>query len=281
MHLPLIVPPGCGFRVGSETREWVPGKAWVFDDTIEHEAWNLSDVPRGVLIFDIWNPFLTAGGARPGPRRHGDRRHVLRHIRAGSAVSPGERGSRSRAPPALLLGALALTAAPLAAGAAQPAAPAPQSSLQACASIAADADRLACYDRLAGRAVPSVPAHGATAVAPRRHRLHASRTARAAACCRRPPLYRRPRSLSGSMRPNTPSRPLWRPPLSLEARVVALGKSANGHMTVSLEGGAVWELDDSDPLLAVGETVTITRATFGSYLMHTPSKRTHRARRLS
>jgi len=60
VHLPLIVPPGCGFRVGSETREWVPGKAWVFDDTIEHEAWNESDVPRAILIFDIWNPFLTA-----------------------------------------------------------------------------------------------------------------------------------------------------------------------------------------------------------------------------
>ena len=59
VHLPLIVPPDCGFRVGSETREWVPGKAWVFDDTIEHEAWNLSDTPRAILIFDIWNPFLT------------------------------------------------------------------------------------------------------------------------------------------------------------------------------------------------------------------------------
>ena len=59
VHLPLIVPPNCGFRVGSETREWVPGKAWVFDDTIEHEAWNLSDVPRAILIFDIWNPLLT------------------------------------------------------------------------------------------------------------------------------------------------------------------------------------------------------------------------------
>ena len=58
VHLPLIVPPGCGFRVGSETREWVPGTEWVFDDTIEHEAWNQSDVPRGILIFDIWNPFL-------------------------------------------------------------------------------------------------------------------------------------------------------------------------------------------------------------------------------
>ncbi|HYB33440.1 MAG TPA: aspartyl/asparaginyl beta-hydroxylase domain-containing protein [Steroidobacteraceae bacterium] len=60
VHLPLIVPPSCGFRVGSETRQWVPGKAWAFDDTIEHEAWNLSDTPRAILIFDVWNPFLTA-----------------------------------------------------------------------------------------------------------------------------------------------------------------------------------------------------------------------------
>jgi aspartate beta-hydroxylase len=59
VHLPLIVPPDCGFRVGSETRAWVPGKAWVFDDTIEHEAWNRSDAPRAVLIFDVWNPYLS------------------------------------------------------------------------------------------------------------------------------------------------------------------------------------------------------------------------------
>lgn len=57
-HLPLIVPPGCGFRVGAERREWQPGKAFVFDDTIEHEAWNDSDDPRAVMIFDIWSPFL-------------------------------------------------------------------------------------------------------------------------------------------------------------------------------------------------------------------------------
>jgi aspartyl/asparaginyl beta-hydroxylase (cupin superfamily) len=59
VHLPLVVPPDCGFRVGSTTREWVPGEAWVFDDTIEHEAWNLSDAPRAILIFDIWNPLLS------------------------------------------------------------------------------------------------------------------------------------------------------------------------------------------------------------------------------
>jgi len=60
VHLPLIVPQNCGFRVGGERREWTPGNAWVFDDTIEHEAWNHSDVTRAILIFDIWNPYLSA-----------------------------------------------------------------------------------------------------------------------------------------------------------------------------------------------------------------------------
>ncbi|HEY2781414.1 MAG TPA: aspartyl/asparaginyl beta-hydroxylase domain-containing protein [Steroidobacteraceae bacterium] len=59
VHLPLIVPPGCGFRVGAERREWDPGKAFVFDDTFEHEAWNDSDVPRAVLILDIWSPHVS------------------------------------------------------------------------------------------------------------------------------------------------------------------------------------------------------------------------------
>jgi hypothetical protein len=57
-HLPLIVPPGCWFRVGAERREWKRGEAWVFDDTIEHEAANESDALRVVLIFDVWHPGL-------------------------------------------------------------------------------------------------------------------------------------------------------------------------------------------------------------------------------
>lgn len=59
VHLPLIVPPGCGFRVGGETREWVEGRPFAFDDTIEHEAWNDSDQTRAILIFDVWNPHLS------------------------------------------------------------------------------------------------------------------------------------------------------------------------------------------------------------------------------
>ncbi|MFZ2996494.1 aspartyl/asparaginyl beta-hydroxylase domain-containing protein [Sphingobium sp.] len=59
IHLPLIVPPGCSFRVGGETRVWEEGRAFAFDDTIEHEAWNESDHLRVVLIFDVWNPHLS------------------------------------------------------------------------------------------------------------------------------------------------------------------------------------------------------------------------------
>lgn len=60
VHLPLILPGPCRFRVGAEMREWRYGTAWVFDDTIEHEAWNDADAPRAILIFDVWNPQLTA-----------------------------------------------------------------------------------------------------------------------------------------------------------------------------------------------------------------------------
>ena len=60
VHLPLIVPAGCSFRVGGETREWRRGEAFAFDDTIEHEAWNRSGEDRAVLIIDAWNPHLSA-----------------------------------------------------------------------------------------------------------------------------------------------------------------------------------------------------------------------------
>jgi aspartyl/asparaginyl beta-hydroxylase (cupin superfamily) len=59
VHLPVIVPGNCRFRVGNETRDWEEGKAWVFDDTIDHEAWNDSDGKRVIVMIDIWNPMLT------------------------------------------------------------------------------------------------------------------------------------------------------------------------------------------------------------------------------
>ncbi len=58
-HLPLVVPPDCSFRVGDRTIEWQEGKVIIFDDTVQHEAWNRSDRNRLVLIFDIWRPELS------------------------------------------------------------------------------------------------------------------------------------------------------------------------------------------------------------------------------
>ncbi|MFT3724845.1 MAG: aspartyl/asparaginyl beta-hydroxylase domain-containing protein [Hyphomonadaceae bacterium] len=58
VHLPLIVPPRCTYRVGFEHRTWKEGELLIFDDTIEHTARNDSDELRVVLIFDVWNPLL-------------------------------------------------------------------------------------------------------------------------------------------------------------------------------------------------------------------------------
>jgi aspartyl/asparaginyl beta-hydroxylase (cupin superfamily) len=58
-HLPLIIPDGCGFRVGNDVRKWEEGKVWIFDDSIEHEAWNNSDEDRYILLFEVWRPELT------------------------------------------------------------------------------------------------------------------------------------------------------------------------------------------------------------------------------
>jgi aspartate beta-hydroxylase len=59
VHIPLIIPGQTGFRVGNDTRPWRVGEAFVFNDTIEHEAWNDSAQMRAILMFDIWHPDLS------------------------------------------------------------------------------------------------------------------------------------------------------------------------------------------------------------------------------
>jgi aspartyl/asparaginyl beta-hydroxylase (cupin superfamily) len=59
VHLPLVLPEPCSFRVGFEQRRWRMGEVLIFDDSIEHEARNDSNELRVVLIFDVWNPLLS------------------------------------------------------------------------------------------------------------------------------------------------------------------------------------------------------------------------------
>ena len=123
--------------------------------------------------------------------------------------------------------------------------------LEACTRICEPTERLACYDQLAARTQlpPSAPA---SAVAPEESfGLHAAEHPKA------PPAA-----------------------ATLTARIERLGVSANGRPTVELTGGQLWELEGSDPLLVTGDSVTISRAAFGSFLMRTAKGRTQRVHRL-
>ena len=46
--------------MGAETEAWREGRAIVFDDSFEHEAWNPSEQLRVVLLFEVWRPELSA-----------------------------------------------------------------------------------------------------------------------------------------------------------------------------------------------------------------------------
>lgn len=68
-HLGLIIPKAktnarqeddcidmnheCGLRVGDTIYNWQPGKAFVFDDTEVHEAWNNCNETRYILLIDF------------------------------------------------------------------------------------------------------------------------------------------------------------------------------------------------------------------------------------
>ena len=56
LHLGLLVQAPSGIRVGQQVQTWVPGKCLIFDDTVEHEAWNRSDSDRLLLLLDFVKP---------------------------------------------------------------------------------------------------------------------------------------------------------------------------------------------------------------------------------
>jgi beta-hydroxylase len=59
LHLGLIVPDRpdkIGIRIADRTCHWQEGRALIFDDAYEHEAWNHSDAVRVVLFVDFVKP---------------------------------------------------------------------------------------------------------------------------------------------------------------------------------------------------------------------------------
>jgi hypothetical protein len=59
-QLPLRVPGRCRLKVGEHEVEQREGRCIVFDDSFLHSAWNDSDEPRFVLVFDFYHPDLAA-----------------------------------------------------------------------------------------------------------------------------------------------------------------------------------------------------------------------------
>lgn len=59
VHFPLVVPaglPACSFTVKGETRAWEEGKVLLFNDAQVHEAQNLTNEKRLVLLIDVIRP---------------------------------------------------------------------------------------------------------------------------------------------------------------------------------------------------------------------------------
>jgi hypothetical protein len=142
-------------------------------------------------------------------------------------------------------------------------------ALTVCSTIKEPADRLACFDKLAIDAplplAPVVSAPQAGAVAP------VAQTAPV-----RVPESPEDFGFSGVQK--TPRKEQIQ---AITAEVIGMGHGANGRVRLSLDNGQSWEIEDApDQLLAAGNSVTIQRASLGSFLMTTPSKASHRVRRI-
>jgi hypothetical protein len=148
-----------------------------------------------------------------------------------------------------------------------------ESALAHCAAIAAGEDRLACYDALVnGRSRTVSPT--SPAVTPQ-----ASPAPTPAATLQAPPSPTK-EEFGLSTVQKQKAQPQQKQIESIKASVSGFGRSAIGRVLVGLDNGQSWELDSADPLLAVGDAVVIERGALGSFLLITPSRRTHHVRRL-
>ena len=167
-----------------------------------------------------------------------------------------------------------------------------RNALAPCIEISSSADRLACYDKLAGRvsapkALAAAPAPSAPAAASPVAASPAPATPVTVASVAAAPApaaapteedfgrskVRKARTAASSGAPPEIK--------SITAKVAAFGRSPNHRTQVTLDNGQIWEYqDDPDPLLSIGDSVTIKRATLGSFILQTPTKLSHRVSRV-
>jgi hypothetical protein len=69
-------------------------------------------------------------------------------------------------------------------------------------------------------------------------------------------------------------------PAAIKSAVSQMTEDRRHNITVVLDNGQTWAFIEPEPRLRPGDTVTIKRASFGSFLMLTPSRRSYRVERL-
>jgi len=69
-------------------------------------------------------------------------------------------------------------------------------------------------------------------------------------------------------------------PAAIKSAVSQMTEDRLHNITVVLDNGQTWAFIEPEPRLRPGDTVTIKRASFGSFLMLTPSRRSYRVERL-
>jgi hypothetical protein len=162
-------------------------------------------------------------------------------------------------------------------------------ALAPCVDIASAADRLACYDKLAGRvsapkALAASPAATSPSIASRAATSpEAAAPAPAASVAAAPAPAAAPTEEDFGRSKVRKAASSGAPPeiKSITAKVAAFGRSPNRRTQVTLDNGQIWEYqDDPDPLLSIGDSVTIKRATLGSFILLTPTKLSHRVSRV-
>ena len=165
-------------------------------------------------------------------------------------------------------------------------------SLTPCVEIADDAARLACYDRVAGRAtaapVTSAPAAAASATAA----PTAAASATAAPATAAPATTVVPPATAASGNDPVAEFGLSQQAIkqrdpegwvdSISGTVRGVTQNASGRYVVELDNGQVWAQAETDayPVLKAGDAISIRRAAVGSFVLTGPRSVAWRVRRL-
>ena len=159
-------------------------------------------------------------------------------------------------------------------------------SLRACRSQADDARRLACYDRVAGRAESAAAAQAAApsasqpAAAPKPAPVAAAATVAAPAASTAEDNFGRERAMAAEedKRRAAESHAIG----ELSALVMDIDKRGDGLMTITLDNGQVWRQNtpDSKFRLKTGDRVRIQPGSLNSFILSGPSNRSTRVSRV-